>query len=199
MSLIRPSSRSLTHAVQHAACVLGGLLLLWGLAGSEPLWAQQKIGYIDSDYILQQVPEYATAQQTLDRLEQQWEEQLQEQEQEIEQMKEEFQARELLYTEEERKQRRQSIRQAEQELQQLRKQYFGPEGQLYQRQRELLRPIQERVFEAVQEIATAEGYDYVFDKSGDYMFMYTRAQYDLSDEVLRELGIDVENSNKTEQ
>ncbi|PSQ92090.1 MAG: hypothetical protein BRD30_02710, partial [Bacteroidetes bacterium QH_2_63_10] len=93
----------------------------------------------------------------------------------------------------ERKQQRQKIDQARQKVQQLRQRYFGPEqGQLYQRQKKLMRPIQERVLAAVETIAEGEGYDYVVDKSGPALFMYTNEEYNLTDDVLEELGIDVE-------
>lgn len=157
-----------------------------------PAHAQQKIGYIDSEYILNQTPEYANVQQKLDQLEQQWRQEIQKKQQQVQELRREFEARELLYTEEERKNKQEEIRTAEKEVEQLRQRYFGPEGQLYQRQQELMRPIQERVLTAVEEVATAEGYDYVFDKSGEFLFMFARDQYDLSDDVLRELGIDVD-------
>ncbi len=158
--------------------------------------AQQQIAYIDSEYILNQTPEYATIQQKIDRLEEQWREELQQRRDTVRQMYREFESRELLYTEEERRQRRQEIQQAEQELENLRQRYFGPEGELYQRQRDLMRPLQERILTAVEEVATSEGYDYVFDKSGEFLFMYARDQYDVSNQVLRELGIDARGSNR---
>jgi len=158
--------------------------------------AQQQIAYIDSEYILNQTPEYATIQQKIDRLEEQWREELQQRRDTVRQMYREFESRELLYTEEERRQRRQAIQQAEQELENLRQRYFGPDGELYQRQRDLMRPLQERILTAVEEVATSEGYDYVFDKSGEFLFMFARDQYDVSDRVLRELGIDVRGGNR---
>ena len=157
-------------------------------------WAQQTIGYIDSEYILGQMPDYATVQQQIDRMAQEWQAELDEQQQEVEEMFQEYQARELLYTNEERQRERDAIIQAEEQVERLRAQYFGPEGELFTQQDQLMRPIQERVLEAVEEIATAEGYDFVFDKNGEYLFLFTRDQYDLSDRVLEELGIDVEEA-----
>lgn len=171
----------------------GVLALAW--APTEA-WAQQQIAYIDSEYILEQTPEYATIQRKIDRLEEQWRAELQERRDTVQALYREYEARELLYTDEERQQKQQEIRQAEQEMENLRQRYFGPEGELYQRQRELMRPLQERILTAVEEVATSEGYDYVFDKSGDFLFMYARDQYDLSDQVLRELGIDIRSGNR---
>lgn len=88
---------------------------------------------------------------------------------------------------------------AEDEVDRLRDRYFGPEGELFQQQNQLMRPLQERILEAIEEVATREGYDYVFDKNGDFVFLFTRAQYDLSDRVLEELGIDVDNAGRGER
>ncbi len=158
-----------------------------------PAAAQQNIAYIDSEFILDQTPEYQTIQQQLDRIAEDWQSELDERRQELDEQFREYQARELLYTNEERQRRRQEIVRAEEELEQLRVQYFGPEGEIFAEQERLMRPLQERILEAVEHVANAEGYDYVFDKSGDFLFMYTRAQYDVSSLVLEELGIDSDN------
>lgn len=168
--------------------LLGGFVIL----SPDHVQAQQKIGYVDSQYILEQMPEYATVQQKLDRLEKQWEAELQKMQDEVDTMFQEYQARELLYTEEERKQKREQIMQKEQEIEQYRKNHFGPEGELYRRQEQLMRPIQERILQAIDEVARSEGYDYVFDKSGDFLFLFAREEHNVSERVLEELGIDTE-------
>lgn len=157
--------------------------------------AQQKIGYVDSEYILGRTPEYTTIQQQLDRMAQEWQQELEGRQDEVDEMFREYQARELLYTNEERQRKREEIMRAEEEVERLRMQYFGPEGDLFTQQEQLMRPIQERVLVAIEEVATREDYDYVFDKGGDYLFMFAREQYDLSNEVLSELGIEVESTN----
>ena len=154
-------------------------------------WAQQKIAYIDSQYIYGRYPEFATAQQKLDRLAQEWQQELEQKQQEIDELFQEYQARELLYTQEERNRKRQEIMDGETQVERLRNQYFGPDGDLFKQQEQLLKPIQEKVLAAIEEIALAEGYDYVFDKSGDFVFLYTREQFDLSNQVLEELGIEI--------
>lgn len=164
------------------------LLLLLGLAA--PAAAQQRIAYLDSDYVLERITEYRTAQSNLDRLAQQWQNEIDEMQREVDGMVREFEARELLYTEEERQREREAIAAKEQELESRRLQRFGPDGELFREQQRLMRPIQERVLNAVNEVAEAENYDYVFDKSGDFLFLYLRPQLDISDLVLDELGID---------
>ncbi len=177
------------------ACVkhVGCLLILLAAAGAQgAAQAQQTVGYVDTEHILAQMPEYADVQQKLDRLAQQWQAELETQQQVVDALMQEFQARELLYTDAERAERQQAIRQARDEQARLRERYFGPEGQLYAEQQRLMRPVQARVLTAVEQVARAEGYDYVFDKSSDLLFMFAREQYDLSRAVLEELGIDVE-------
>jgi len=178
--------------------MLGVLMLmgLWGLHAS-PAAAQQKIGYVDSEYILNKMPEYATVQQKLDQLEQKWRKEIEAKKETVQELQQTFQSRELLYTEQERAEMKESIRKARTEVESLRERYFGPKGELYTQQKQLMRPIQERVLSAVEEVATARGYDYVYDKSGDFLFMYAREQYNLSDAVLRELGINVERQQQS--
>ncbi|WP_457653097.1 OmpH family outer membrane protein [Rhodocaloribacter sp.] len=158
--------------------------------------AQQKIAYVDSDYILQRLPEYQTIQNQVDRLMQEWETELKKKKEEVDELFREYQARELLYTNEERQRKRDEIVQAEEEVERLRVKYFGPEGELFQQQDQLMRPLQERILGAIEEVATREGYDFVFDKSGDFIFLFAREQYNLSNQVLEELGIDVDGAGR---
>jgi len=179
------------HSFRIATSVLalGFLVLL-----TAPAHGQQKIGYIDSDYILNNMPEYATIQQQLDRMAQSWQTELDEMKSELDEKFREYQARELLYTNEERQRRRQEILQEEEDLERLRVKYFGPEGDIFLQQEQLMRPVQEKILQAINTVATSEGYDYVFDAAGEFLFMFKRDQYNLSDTVLRELGIDVEST-----
>ena len=172
-----------------------GLALL--LMAATTVQAQQKIGYIDSEYVLGKIPEVATIQQNIDRLAQDWQAEIDEQRRNVDKMFEEYQARELLYTNEERQRKRDDIIRAEEEVERLRMRYFGPEGELFKEQDQQMRPIQEKVLAAIEEVATKDGYDYVFDKSGDFVFMFLRDNYDLSDQVLEEMGIDVEQTGST--
>jgi len=171
-------------------------LLLWASIGATSVQAQQKIGYIDSQYILERLPEYETVQQKLDQVEQQWRTEIQDARDRVEDLRQEYQARELLYTDEEKQEQKEAITEARRQVESLRQRFFGPNGELFTRQRELMRPIQERILVAVEEVATGEGYDYVLDQSGDVLFMFARDQYDLSDRVLRELGVDVERQGQ---
>jgi outer membrane protein len=143
------------------------------------------------------MPEYSTVQQRLDKLEKQWRTEIQGQEEKVQKLEQEFQARELLYTEQERKQKQQAIRRARKRVEELRQKYFGPDGELYSRQEELMRPLQERILKAAETVATTEGYDYIVDdKKGEVLFLYAREEHDLSNQVLRELGITIDQENR---
>ncbi|MDX1545716.1 MAG: OmpH family outer membrane protein [Rhodothermales bacterium] len=170
------------------------LILFAALAA--PAAAQQKIAYVDSEYIFSRTPEFATVQQQVDRLAQEWQREIEQKQRDTDELFQEYQARELLYTQEERRRKRDEIVRAEEEVDRLRRQYFGPDGELFRQQEQLLRPLQERVLAAIEEVATADGYDYVFDKSGDVLFLFAREQLDLSDRVLEELGIEIESTGR---
>ncbi len=165
------------------------LLLLVSVA---PVLAQaQKIAYVDSDYILGKLPEYGGLEQRLRALATEWQQEMQAQQRVIDELKADYQAREILFTEEVREQKRVEIATKERALVQYEQSKFGPEGEYFRQQATLLEPIQRRVMAAIEAVATRDGYDFVFDRSGDFLFLYTRAQWNLSDEVLIELGIAV--------
>ena len=161
------------------------LLLLAAL----PAFGQQKIAHVDSETILQRMPEYATVQQQLERQQQEWQADITRRREALDTQFRDYQARELLYTNDERQRRRDEIARAETEVEGLRARYFGPEGELFTQQQALMRPIQERVLAAIEAVAMADGYDYVFDKGGDVLFLFARQQFDLTDRVMRELGL----------
>lgn len=175
----------------------GWMLAVLLLAVVVPSRAQQRIAFIDSDEILNRIPEYATIQQQIDRLASDWEGELEERRDRVDEMFQEYQSRELLYTNEERRKKREEIMREEEEIERLRMKYFGPEGELFVEQDKLMRPLQERILEAVEEVATSEGYDYVFDRSGDFLFLFAREQNDIGDKVLEELGIEVDSNQRS--
>lgn len=154
----------------------------------------QKIGFYDSEEILALIPEYEGIQQQLDVLSNQWKEQLRDLETEIKELEEDFEAKEILFTEEIRDERRAEINRKKQEKEQFMAQKFGPNGDYFARQRELLEPIQRQVFTAVRAIARRQNYDFIFDRSGDIYIIYANDEYNLNEDILRELGIDPEEN-----
>lgn len=151
--------------------------------------AQQTIGFIDSSTILPQMPEFQSAQQELDRLTQQWQAEVQTVALEAEQMADQFAAREILYTDDEREAQLEAIEAKREERDALRSRYFGPQGELFREQQTQLRPAQERLLAAIEVVAEQGDYDYIFDRAGEYLFLYTRPRNNVTDLVLEELGI----------
>lgn len=176
--------------------VWGVVLIVAAWGTLSPAHGQQKIGYVDTEAILDRIPKYASVQQRLEKLEAEWRSEIQSQRETVQALRDEFRASELLFTEAERKKKRAAIQQAQKKVQELRKRYFGPDGRLYARQKKLMRPIQERILTAAEEVATEEGYDYIFDKSEKVLFLYAREQHNLNDEVLEALGVTLNEDNQ---
>ncbi len=152
----------------------------------------QRIGFIDSEYILEQVPEYEGVEQRLRQLSESWREEIEELDEEIDNLEQEFEAREILFTPEVRRERQQEINNKKRERERYINSRFGPDGDYFRQQRELLRPIQRQIVEATNAVAERDGYDFVFDRSGDYVFFFARSQWNISVDVLLEMGIQVE-------
>lgn len=160
---------------------------------SSTLSAQdQKIGYFESEVILAQIPEYNGIGQRLQLLSDGWDQELSELDEEIAFLEEDYQAKEILYTEEIREQKRIEIRQKKQARDAFLNQKFGPEGEYFQNQRDLLEPIQRQIFTALRAVAEKQGFDFVFDRSGDIYMVYALGQWNLNEAILLELGIEVE-------
>ena len=170
---------------------LRALLVVAALAAvaSGPAHAQQKLGFVDSSTILPQMPEFQSAQQELDRLTQQWQTEVDAVAREAEEMADRFAAREILFTDAEREAQLEAIDDKRTERDALRSRYFGPQGELFREQQTQLRPAQERLLAAIEAVADDGEYDFVFDRAGDYLFLYTQPRHNLTDLVLEELGI----------
>lgn len=175
------------HLFKH---LLIGLMIVG--AAQTALAQDQKIGFYDSEFILQKIPEYAGIQQQLDLLSNQWKEQISVIEAEISALQEDYEAKEILYTEDIRKQKQREIALKKKEKEQYLAQKFGPEGEYFRRQRELLEPIQRRIFTAVRAVAGQQNYDFIFDRSGDIYMVYGNNEYNINEDILIELGIDIE-------
>ncbi len=162
-------------------------LLAIVLIGSKA--SAQKFAYVDSEYILSQMPEYRSAQKQLDDLAQQWQKDLDAKMTEVEKMYREYQDEKVLLTEEVRQRRERSIDDKEKGAKDFQKAKFSADGELYKKRMELVKPIQDKVFDAIQKVAKKGGYDFIFDKSGEVVMLYSNAKFDKSDDVLQEMGI----------
>jgi len=153
----------------------------------------QKFGYVDTDYILNQMPEYREAQVEIKTLAQGWEEEIKKMYKELEGKEIELRAEEVLLTKEMRDDRRIEINQKWDEVKEYQKQVFGFEGLFFLKKIELIKPVQDRVFDGVERVAKNHRLQIVFDKSGDLIMIYTDPIHDYTDYVLGELELGDEN------
>ena len=147
-----------------------------------------KIGYIDMEYILENVEEYQQANTQLNAKIQKWKREIEQKQNVVEQMKKDLSVEKVLLTEELIEERQAEIQTLEKEMLDYQQDRFGPEGDLVIQKRSLIQPIQDQVFNAVQEIVKNQKYDYVFDKSGEVTMLYSNKKYDISDRVLQSIN-----------
>lgn len=148
----------------------------------------QRFFYVDSEYILENIPEYKDAQQKLDQLSINWQKDIEAKYATIEKLYNEFQAEQILLTEDMKRKREKAILDKEKEVKEFQKQKFGFEGELFRKKQELVKPIQDKIYGVIKKIASEQNYAVVFDKSSDLIFLFSNPKYDKSDEVLRKLG-----------
>ena len=149
----------------------------------------QTYAFIDSDYILENVPEYAEAKERLDKMAERWTKEIEDRYATIKNLKSNYDREEVLLPKEEREKRKIEIEKLEQEAIDLQTQHFGTEGDYFQKRQELIKPIQDRVFTSMKKVAKREGYAFVFDKANQSNLLYAEKEFDISDEVLEEMGI----------
>jgi len=148
----------------------------------------QKFAYVDTQYILDNIPEYAEAQAQIDELSAQWQKEIEAKFAEVDKMYQDYQAQSVLLPEDMKKKREQDIVDKEKEAKNLQKQRFGKDGDLFKKRQELIKPIQDEVYKAVKDLATEGGYAVIFDTASGPTMIYTNPRYDISDEVLEKLG-----------
>jgi outer membrane protein len=165
------------------------LLVLSFLLVTGSTWAQ-KFAYVDSQYILEHIPEYKQAQQQLDDLSYDWQEDIEKAYQEIDQLYRAYQTDKVLLTDKMRQTREDEIIQKEKDAKELQQQRFGTEGELFKKQEELIRPIQNQIYNAIQEFAKEGRYGVIFDKSSDLLMLYADDNLDKSEKILDKLGYD---------
>ena len=148
----------------------------------------QKIAYVDTEYILGQIPEYKSAQAELDKVSIQWQKEIEAKYAEIDKMYKSYQAEQILLTEDMKKKREADIVAKEKDAKDLQKQHFGVDGELFKKRQELVKPIQDKVYNAVKAIAEKGTYSIIFDKSSDLTMLYANSKLDKSAEVLEQMG-----------
>jgi len=148
----------------------------------------QRFAYVDTEYILKNIPDYKDAQDQLDNQAVEWQKEIEEIYAKIDKMYKDFQAEKVLLTEEMRVKRENSIIEKEKEAKSIQKQYFGKEGELYKKRQELIKPIQDDIFNAVKEVAGEGNFAVIFDTAGGMSMLFNDPKYDKSDDILEKLG-----------
>lgn len=149
----------------------------------------QRFAYVDSEYILKHMPEYASAQKQLASLSEQWQKEVDSRYQEVDRLYKAYQADQVLMTADMKKRREAEIVEKEKAAKDFQRQKFGPEGELPQRSTNTIKPIQDKVSKAVQAVAEAENLDMIFDKNSEVIMLYANPRYDKSAAVITRLGL----------
>ena len=164
---------------------LYGVIFLLFL-GAMPLQAQ-RFAYVDVDFILDNLEEYEQAQTQIDNVAEQWRQEIETMMNEVDEMYRTFQAEQVLLTEPMKQQRIAEIEAKEKEITDYQRAKFGPRGELFDKRQQFIQPIQDKIYEAVKELAREKGYDFIFDKSSGLVMLHAANRYDRSQEVLNKL------------
>ncbi len=166
------------------------LLIICMVLGVSTAKAQgnQKFAYVDTEYILMNIPEYGDAQEEINQMSVGWQKELKNMRDKLDQMKRDYQTESVLLSDDMKNKKEAAIAAKEQELAALQMQYFGPEGELFTKRIELIQPIQEKIYNAINQVAQVKNYSFVFDKSAGTTLLYCNEKLDISDDVLDEIG-----------
>ncbi|MEX6626358.1 OmpH family outer membrane protein [Tenacibaculum pacificus] len=159
----------------------------------------QRIAYIDMEYILINIPEYLEAQNSLDAKVEKWKTKLDKEARAIEVLKTDLTNEKVILTKDLVLEREEDITIKQEALRRLESLYFGPQGDMYNLRRQLIKPIQDQVYSAVQTIASRKKYDFVFDKSGDLVMLYSNKKHDISELVVKMINIDQKKQEKRDK
>ncbi len=158
----------------------------------------QKYAYIDSEYILENMPDYVEAQAELDRVAVEWQKEIEKQFASIDSMYKKYQTEAITLPENMKQKREEAIINAEQAAKDLQKKRFGKDGDLTKKREELVKPIQDRVFTAIDEYAKEKGYAFVFDVAGSMTIIYADPKWDINDQIMQKLGVTAKETEEDE-
>jgi outer membrane protein len=161
---------------------LAAVLMIPALAA-----AQSKIAHINSEAIMQALPEAQDAQKSLDALVAQWEGELQKMQDDWKKKFDEYEKKKLILTEQARADQERQLRELDASISDLRNRKFGQNGELFQKQNEVMKPIQNKLFQVLEDVAKDDGWDYILDKSGDILLLYANPKNDLTQQVLERM------------
>jgi outer membrane protein len=171
--------------------IIRNFLLAAFIASGALVASAQKFAYVDSQYILSKMPEYKSAEDQINQISIQWQKEIEAKYSEVDQLYKAYKADEVLLTDEMKQKRQSEIETKEQAVKDLQKQRFGVNGDLFKKRQELVKPLQDKVYNAVQELAEKDNLGVIFDKSSDFTMLYANPKYDKSDEILKNMGYNV--------
>jgi len=151
----------------------------------------QKFAFVDMEYILGKMPSYTEAQKQLDKIADGWQKEVETKMKGVDDMYKQFQAEQVLMTEPMKQQKIKEIEAKEKEVKEFQKAKFGPNGELFKKRQELVKPIQDKIYNEIQKYAIAKGLDFIFDRSSGPTMLYAGDRYNKSDDILAALGITV--------
>ena len=166
-------------------------ILFFGMSG---IANAQRMAYVDTQYILDNVPEYQTAQTQLNEMSEQWQKEIETKFSQVEKKRRAYEAEKILLPAEMKKQRENEIAAMESSAKELQKKRFGVGGDLFMKREELIKPIQDRIFNAIQQVASERNYSFVFDKANQSNLLFADPKFDISDQVLRKMGITIDRN-----
>ena len=174
------------------------IIITAALALTATALCAQRFAYVDSDFILSNIPEYNEAIEEIDDLSIRWQREIEERFQEIDRLFQRFQAEAPLLSDDMRRRREQEIVDREREAQDLQRRRFGADGDLFRKRQELLRPIQDRVFSSIERIAQNRNFEFVFDRADNANLLYADPRRDISNDVLNDMGLRPSNRRTLE-
>ena len=148
----------------------------------------QKFAFVDTDYIMKNIPSYVAAQDEIDKMSENWETEVSAEYDAIAEMYKTYQAERVLLSDEMKKKREDEIVAKEKQVKELQNKYFGPEGELFNKREELVKPIQDALYKAIKELTIEGGFAIIFDTASGASILYSNPKFDKSDEVLQRLG-----------
>lgn len=147
----------------------------------------QRIAYVDMEKIMESMPDYTVAQKQLEEVAERWRQEISKEYDKIDQMYRDYQAREVLLSDDMRKQKQDEIVAKEKEVRELQKKRFGPEGELFQKRQSLVKPMQEKVFGAIEKFANERNYDMIFSAPDGAVIIYAKADKDVTADIIKSL------------
>lgn len=154
---------------------------------SSNVYSQLKIGYVDSETIMSKLPDAQDAQKRIDTQIEEWQKEISEMQKDWKEKYDDYERRKLIMGNQKRADVEKELVELEEQIENFRQSKFGVNGELYKKQDEFMKPIQNQVFTAIEEVAVDKELDFVFDRSGDLIFLYAKEEYDITDEVLSKL------------